>query len=61
MDAIELLEKDHATIRTLFSDIEKTQDSQELEENFTKLAKLLLPSWDKIISDESLLDKFLSG
>ena len=31
MDAIELLEKDHATIRTLFSDIEKTQDSQELE------------------------------
>ena len=41
MDAIELLEKDHATIRTLFSDIEKTQDSQELEENFTKLAKLL--------------------
>ena len=41
MDAIELLEKDHTTIRTLFSNIEKTQDSEELEENFTKLAKLL--------------------
>jgi hemerythrin superfamily protein len=41
MDAIELLEKDHTTIRTLFSDIQSTQDSQELEENFKKLAKLL--------------------
>ena len=42
MDAIELLEKDHTTIRTLFSDIEKTQDAEKLEENFTKLAKLLI-------------------
>jgi hemerythrin superfamily protein len=41
MDAIELLERDHTRIRTLFSDIENTQDFQELEENFKKLDNVL--------------------
>jgi len=41
MDAIELLEKDHTRIRTLFSDIENTQDFQEIKESFEKLDNVL--------------------
>ena len=41
MDAIETLEKDHARIRSLFSNIEGTEDPQELEDNFEKLGNIL--------------------
>ncbi len=41
MDAIELLERDHGRIRTLFSEIQETDDHQELEDRFEKLDNLL--------------------
>jgi hemerythrin superfamily protein len=41
MDAIELLERDHTRIRTLFSDLENAKDTQDLEENFEKLDNVL--------------------
>ncbi len=41
MDAIEVLEKDHGRIRTIFSDLESTDDPQELEDNFDKLDNIL--------------------
>ncbi len=42
MDAIEVLEKDHGRIRTIFSDIESTDDPQELEDHFDKLDNILI-------------------
>ncbi|MGL4622198.1 hemerythrin domain-containing protein [Chroococcidiopsis sp.] len=41
MDAIELLERDHSRIRTLFSDIQGTDDPQGVEDSFEKLDNLL--------------------
>ena len=41
MDAIESLEKDHARIRSLFSDLESTDEPQELQDYFEKLGNIL--------------------
>jgi hemerythrin superfamily protein len=41
MDGIEALEKDHARIRSLFSNIESTDNPQELDDNFEKLSNIL--------------------
>ena len=41
MDGIEALEKDHARIRSLFSNIESTDDPQEVDDNFEKLSNIL--------------------
>ena len=41
MDAIELLEKDHHRIRNLFSELEVSADSQELQDSFDKLGNIL--------------------
>ena len=41
MDAIESLEKDHARIRSLFSDLEDTDEPQELQDYFDKLGNIL--------------------
>ena len=41
MGVIELLEKDHGRIRSLFSDIEGSDDPQELEDYFDKLDNIL--------------------
>lgn len=41
MDVIKLLEKDHGRIRSLFSDIEGTNEPQELEDYFDKLDNIL--------------------
>ena len=41
MDAIESLEKDHARIRSLFSDLEGTDEPQELQDYFEKLGNIL--------------------
>jgi hemerythrin superfamily protein len=41
MNAIELLERDHTRIRTLFSDLENAKDTQELKESFEKLDNVL--------------------
>lgn len=41
MGLIELLEKDHVRIRSLFSDLEGTDDPQEMQDYFNKLANIL--------------------
>lgn len=41
MGVIELLEKDHGRIRSLFSDIEGSDDPQELQDYFDKLDNIL--------------------
>ena len=41
MDGIESLEKDHARIRSLFSDLEGTDEPQELQDYFEKLGNIL--------------------
>ncbi len=41
MGIIELLEKDHGRIRSLFSDIEGSDDAQELQDYFDKLDNIL--------------------
>ena len=41
MDAIETLEKDHARIRSLFSELEGSDDPQELQDSFDKLGNIL--------------------
>lgn len=41
MDAIKLLEKDHGRIRSLFCDLEGTNEPQELEDYFDKLDNIL--------------------
>jgi len=41
MDVIKLLEKDHGRIRSLFCDLEGTNEPQELEDHFDKLDNIL--------------------
>ncbi len=41
MGVIELLEKDHSRIRSLFSDIEGSDDPQEVQDYFDKLDNIL--------------------
>jgi len=41
MNAIEMLNKDHARIRSLFSELEETNDPQELNDCFDKLDNIL--------------------
>ena len=41
MDAIETLEKDHDRIRSLFSEFNETNDSQELQDCFDKIGNIL--------------------
>ncbi len=41
MDVIEMLDKDHKRIRSLFSEIESAKDSQEIYDSFDKLDNIL--------------------
>ncbi len=41
MNVIEMLEADHGRIRSLFSDIEGTNDSQEIQDYFDKIDNIL--------------------
>lgn len=41
MNAIEMLNKDHARIRSLFSELEETNDPQEINDCFDKLDNIL--------------------
>ncbi len=41
MDIIEMLDKDHKRIRSLFSEIESANDPQEIDDSFDKLDNIL--------------------